>query len=181
MEVGGRGAAGTFALIALTASCEETAPPYREAPGEPTVNVVEIAEAARSVKGPGVEIVAAPQPLDNPTKWIREEIARAEKDDRTVLVYVGASWCVPCQAFRRAVHEGSFDEGLPDLRLLAFDADDHAVPLGKAGCASTAVPSFVRPMPKGRCSAQKASGIAAGKDPVAYLTPRLRRLMRPKP
>jgi len=172
-----------FALLVvfvLTASsCEETSPPWRSAPGEPSVNVIELSEAARSLDGPGVEIVAAPKSLDNPTAWIRAENERAKKDDRVTLVYVGASWCVPCQAFRRLVLEGAFDEGLPRLRLLAFDAEHHAVPLGRSGCATTAVPTFVRPMAKGRCSAQKAAGIAAGKDPVAYLTPRLKRLMSP--
>jgi len=175
VSVHGRVRAGVlFASLVLTMSCDETAPGSPH--GAPSVNV-RIAEAARTVEGAGVEIVAAPESLDNPTRWIRSENERAKKDDRVTLVYVGASWCVPCQAFRRLVHEGAFDKALPRLRLLAFDADIHAVPLGRSGCATTAVPTFMRPMPKGRCSAQKASGIAAGKDPVAYLTPRLERLM----
>ena len=71
-----------------------------------------------------IDIVELPdgQPL---LAWIANEVARATKDSKTAIVYVGATWCEPCETFARAVRAGKLDREFPTLRLLHVDLDAH--------------------------------------------------------
>src|SRR6266404_5455034 len=57
--------------------------------------------ACGTEKPRGVEMVAAPPGGDVPTT-VKRELDRAQRDGRQLLIYVGATWCEPCQRFHRA-------------------------------------------------------------------------------
>jgi thiol-disulfide isomerase/thioredoxin len=165
------------ALLVITAGgalgCRDEPSASREVVQAPTM-----AEAGRTLSGDGVEIVIAPADVSPASAWIRAQVAEAEGAGRQPLVYVGATWCEPCQRLRAEVHRGGLDAHFPKLRLLAFDADTHAVELTRAGCATTGIPAFIRPVRRGRCSASRFMGVAEGKDVSEYVTPRLDKLLQ---
>src|SRR3954454_19137031 len=93
-----------------------------------------LAAAACGTERPrGVEIVAAPEG-DVPT-IVKRELERAGKDQRQLLVYVGAPWCEPCRRFHEAAKEHRLDRAFPSLRLLEFDNDRDGGRLAMAGYA----------------------------------------------
>jgi thiol-disulfide isomerase/thioredoxin len=123
-----------------------------------------------------VEIVQAP-PADDAAASIQREAARAKDEGRTLLVYVGAPWCEPCQRFHRAAEAGELDSIFPKLRLLEFDRDRDEARLSQAGCISHLIPLFAKPDALGHCSADRIEGSIKGDGAVAEITPRLRRLV----
>lgn len=122
-----------------------------------------------------VEIVAAKD--GDATRLIRSEAERARTEGKELLVYVGASWCEPCQYFHKAAVAGQLDGTFPRLRLLEFDYDRDSARLESAGCLSRFIPLFAKPDPSGRCSDQRIEGSIKGEGAVAEITPRLLRLV----
>ena len=68
-----------------------------------------------------VEIVKATG--DDVAETVRREVVRAKADKRELLVYVGATWCEPCQYFHNAAAAGQLDATFPGMRLVEFDLD----------------------------------------------------------
>ncbi|KIG15373.1 hypothetical protein DB30_05705 [Enhygromyxa salina] len=108
---------------------------------------------------------------------VNAERARAQTDDRQLLVYVGASWCEPCQYFHDAVDGGSLDQVFPNLRLLEFDLDRDRDRLAAAGYSSQMIPLFVAPGPDGRAGPRRTEGGIKGPGAVDNLRPRLEALL----
>jgi hypothetical protein len=129
-----------------------------------------------AARGP-VEIVAPAAGASNGAELIQREMDRAAKDGRMLLVYVGATWCEPCQRFHDAAAAGELDSAFPGLRLLEFDRDRDEPLLLQAGCASEYIPLFAKPTPDGRCSGERLEGAIKGEGAVAYITPRLKSLL----
>ncbi|MBI4953043.1 MAG: thioredoxin family protein [Myxococcales bacterium] len=125
---------------------------------------------------PGPELVAAPAEGEV-AAILKGELARAVADDRILFVYVGASWCEPCDRFRRAVERGGLRERLPRFRFVAFDRDRDGARLAAAGCASKLLPLFARPDADGRCSTARLEGAQAGDAGTMELTAKLRALV----
>lgn len=123
-----------------------------------------------------VELVPAP-PGDDLPALVRGELARAHGQGRQLLVYVGASWCEPCQRFHRAAAAGLLDRDFPRLRLLELDADRDKQRLIAAGYTSRLIPLFVRPADDGRSSGRQIEGSIKGEGAVGEITPRLRALL----
>jgi hypothetical protein len=129
-----------------------------------------------SVPAGKVEIKAAPEGDDAALVIMKEaELARA--DGKRLLVYVGASWCEPCERFHKAAVAGELDKTFPGLRLLEFDRDRDEARLGRAGCLSQLIPLFAKPDAQGRCSNARVEGSIKGDGAVANITPRLRSLL----
>jgi 7-cyano-7-deazaguanine synthase in queuosine biosynthesis len=101
--------------------------------------------------------------------------ARAE--GRAFLVYVGATWCEPCQRFHRAAEAGAVDATLGPLTLLEFDLDRDKDRLEAAGYASRYIPLFALPAEAGRATDRRVEGSIKGEGAVAELVPRLRALL----
>ena len=103
-----------LSCLACPATPAKQAPAKSEAATEPAADPARPSDAPEFVLAPDggevVEIVAAEQ-------------ARAAADKRTLIVYVGASWCEPCQYFHAALDEGTLDASLAGVRLLEFDMD----------------------------------------------------------
>lgn len=111
---------------------------------------------------------------------VRRELARARKDGRDLLVYVGASWCEPCERFHHAAEKGELDTIFPRLRVLAFDHDRDADRLGAAGYVSQLIPLFVVPNEDGTASNRRIEGSVKGEAAIGNIAGRLRQLL-PRP
>jgi thiol-disulfide isomerase/thioredoxin len=139
--------------------------------------MVLVAAACGTEKPRGVEMVPAPQG-DVPT-IVKRELARAALDRRQLLVYVGATWCEPCQRFHRAAAEHKLDRDFPQLRLLEFDDDRDAARLAMAGYSGKYIPLFARPGADGRGSGRQIEGSVKGDGAVGEIAPRLHALLTP--
>jgi hypothetical protein len=108
------------------------------------------------------------------------EQARARQDGRQLLIYVGATWCEPCQRFHRAAAAGTLDADFGHLRLLEFDLDRDSERLATAGYVSQLIPLFAAPGPDGRSSGRQMEGSIKGDGAVAQIVPRLNALLVPR-
>ena len=110
-------------------------------------------------------------------------VAAALKEGRRthhgVLVYVGATWCEPCQQFHHAVEKGELDDLLAGVRLIEFDLDVDRDALTKAGYQSELIPLFALPNDDGTASDRRIQGSIKGPSAVQQnLEPRLRAFLR---
>jgi hypothetical protein len=107
--------------------------------------------------------------------FIANELRKGHTDRHGVVVYVGATWCEPCQGFHHAVLNGEFDELLAGVRLVEFDLDADRDALGRAGYSSRLIPLFALPKNDGTSSDRRIEGSVKGSDAVHQnLMPRLR-------
>lgn len=125
----------------------------------------------------GVEMVPAPMG-DVPT-LVKMELARAARDHRQLLIYLGATWCEPCRRFHQAAAEHKLDRDFPSLRLLEFDDDRDAARLAMAGYSGHYIPMFARPGADGRGTGRQIEGSVKGDGAVNEIVPRLRSLLAP--
>ena len=110
--------------------------------------------------------------------WIQEQVELAEAAKLRVLVYVGASWCEPCQRFHQAVEHGELNGTLNGLRFLEFDQDQDAAALKTAGYIYQYIPVLALPDPDGRNHGKMISGSIKGPRAVKEnLVPRLQALL----
>lgn len=129
----------------------------------------------------GVEFLPAP-PAGPVDRIVSAEQQRAEREGRKVLVYVGATWCEPCQRFHQAATAGKLDgffggRGGRGLRLIEFDSDRDSERLASAGYISRFIPLFARPLADGRSSGRQIEGSIKGDGAVEEIAPRLRQLL----
>jgi thiol-disulfide isomerase/thioredoxin len=135
--------------------------------------------ACGSPRAPGhkkVELVVAPP--GDVAQLVIKELQSGARTGQQVLVYVGATWCEPCQRFHAAVEAGELDRQFPNLRLITFDLDRDGERLATAGYVSQYIPLFALPGPDGRASARKVEGSVKGDSAVAQIAPRLQALLR---
>jgi thiol-disulfide isomerase/thioredoxin len=113
--------------------------------------------------------------------WVQEQVELAEAAHVRVLVYVGASWCEPCQRFHEAVQRGELNGPLNGLRFLEFDQDHDASALKTAGYVYQYIPVLALPDPDGRNHGRMISGSIKGPRAVQEnLVPRLQALLSGK-
>jgi thiol-disulfide isomerase/thioredoxin len=125
---------------------------------------------------PRIRVTQAPTagPVD---AIVRDALAAAVAEKRTLIVYVGAGWCEPCQRFHRATESGELDALFPSLTMLEFDLDRDAQRLAAAGYSSKYIPLFALPTPDGKASGKQIAGAIKGENAVAYIAPRLKELL----
>ena len=110
--------------------------------------------------------------------WVQEQVELADAAHLRVLVYVGASWCEPCQRFHQAVERGELNGALNGLRFLEFDQDRDANALRVAGYVYQYIPVLALPDPDGRNHGRMIAGSIKGPDAVkTNLVPRLEALL----
>jgi thiol-disulfide isomerase/thioredoxin len=159
----------TLAALALSASALGVAcdsPPAKRLTNDAASTAVKAAAAPRpAASAPGtarLAMIEATPDSDAPST-IRTKRLEAKAADRVLVVYVGATWCEPCQQLKREIASGRLDERFSRLTLLAFDADADADRLGAAGYVYRFVPYVALPGPDGRPSdAQQATGQGQG-------------------
>ncbi|HEY3817382.1 MAG TPA: thioredoxin family protein [Polyangiaceae bacterium] len=108
---------------------------------------------------------------------VRAAQSKAMAEKRRVVVYVGATWCEPCQRFHHAAERGELDAKFPDVDLLMFDADHDAERLASAGYVSKLIPLFALPGPEGRASGKQVEGGIKGDGAVGFIAPRLEKML----
>lgn len=124
----------------------------------------------------GVRFTKAP-PGDDVPSIVRREREKAAADGRDLVVYLGATWCEPCQRFHHAAQRGELDSEFPELTILEFDLDEDRERVFAAGYQSKLIPLFVLPGEDGRGSERRFEGGVKGDRAVANITPRLRKLI----
>ncbi len=129
-----------------------------------------------SVASPHVRLITG-DPNGDLAPVVARQQAASKAEGRTVVVYVGATWCEPCQRFHHAVEQGQLDHDFPDLDLLTFDADLDGERLEWAGYHSDLIPLLALPGADGKASGKKLEGSIKGEGAVNELTPRLRALL----
>jgi hypothetical protein len=164
---GVRAAVAALAVLSSLAACKDSP---ESAPPAPA------ASASASAPAGHLKVEEAPAGGDV-EPLVRDALARAESAKRRLVVYVGATWCEPCQRFHRAAAEGKLDDALPDVDLLAFDMDRDGERLAAAGYVSKLIPLFALPAPDGTASGKQVEGGIKGEGAVAYITPRLKGLL----
>ncbi len=155
-------------VLSVLVACarEEPPPPLREP-----------APAGSAAPANKPEWVPIPPDASDGAELVRAELTRAESDGRKLVVYVGASWCEPCQHFHQAVERGELDAELAGVRILDFDHDRHGDLLERAGCTSKMLPLFARPAADGRCGPARTEGGIKGPRAVEHILPRLREIL----
>ena len=124
------------------------------------------------------EIISA-TPLDAPAEEIiKREMPRAKQDGKTLIVYVGATWCEPCERFKAALKAGQLDGAFPNLRMLDFDRTRDEARLERGGYISRLIPLFAIPDKSGRASGKQIEGSIKGPGAIGNIVPRLRRLLQ---
>jgi hypothetical protein len=127
---------------------------------------------------PAKKLELAAAPAGDVAELVKGELTAAKTRGRRLIVYVGATWCEPCQRFHHAAEAGELDGQFGDLRLLTFDLDRDGERLAAAGYVSQYIPLFALPGPDGRMSARKVEGSVKGDSAVAQIAPRLEQLLR---
>lgn len=124
-----------------------------------------------------VRLVPAPAGAhDQLAQLVAQQQRASSAEGRTLVVYVGAPWCEPCQRFHAAAESGQLDADFGDVDLFVLDADVDAERLVLAGYESRFIPLLVVPGPDGRASDRRMEGSVKG-DAVADMTPRLKQLL----
>lgn len=123
-----------------------------------------------------VEISVA-APFGDVATQVREARAAERKRGRTLVVYIGATWCEPCQRFHKAAEHGDLDKDFPTLSLIEYDLDTDGARLKQAGYAPEYIPYFGHPAEDGRASDRAFEGSVKGVGAVDNITPRLKALM----
>jgi thiol-disulfide isomerase/thioredoxin len=108
---------------------------------------------------------------------VRGEYEHANATGRQLVVYVGATWCEPCQRFHHAVDHGDLDSTFPNLTLLEFDTDHDNERLKAAGYSSRYIPMFALPKADGTSSGKQVEGGLKGDGAVSYVTDKLKGLL----
>ncbi|HEY3252700.1 MAG TPA: thioredoxin family protein [Polyangiaceae bacterium] len=134
--------------------------------------------ASSAVNAPPPSFVHYPHQSSAVEPWVQEQVEIAEAAHQRVLVYVGASWCEPCQRFHQAVEHGELNGTLNGLRFLEFDQDQDAAALKTAGYVYQYIPVLALPDPDGRNHGKMISGSIKGPRAVQEnLVPRLQALL----
>ncbi|MFK7986428.1 MAG: TlpA family protein disulfide reductase [Sandaracinaceae bacterium] len=163
-----RRADGGFALVCLVVLVGCT-------PAEPAAVLPEPATQETRPSGPQLTFVQA-EPGDVAAQ-VMGFMAEARADARVPLVYVGATWCEPCQYFHRAAVAGELDDELPRMALLEFDRDHDGDRLEAAGYGSRMIPLFVVPDDAGRGTERRIEGSIHGPTSPQQIAPRLRAIV----
>lgn len=140
-----------------------------------TTNTASSTTSGTSATGP--DIVKAPT-AGTVQEIVQREAARAKTDGRALVVYVGATWCEPCERFKDAIKAGQLDTEFPTLRVLEFDRDRDEQRLEAAGCISKLIPLFAKPTDDGRCDQRfRTEGGIKGPGTITFISRRLKAML----
>ena len=157
--------------VSLLAACSRPA-------SKPRKETTPAAAASISANAPPPSFLHYPRKGSAVEPWVQEQVELAEAAHLRVLVYVGASWCEPCQRFHQAVEHGELNGTLNGLRFLEFDQDQDAAALKSAGYVYQYIPVLALPDPDGRNHGKMISGSIKGPRAVQEnLVPRLQALL----
>ncbi|HEX3773486.1 MAG TPA: thioredoxin family protein [Polyangiaceae bacterium] len=167
--------AAAFICVLLGAACSHDAGPSSSKASAASAS----ASATPNVQPPS--FLRYPGTAGAIEPWIQQQVELADAAHLQVLVYVGASWCEPCQRFHQAVERGELNGALNGLRFLEFDQDRDASALKVAGYVYQYIPVLALPDPDGRNHGRMITGSIKGPNAVQQdLVPRLQALLAGK-
>jgi thiol:disulfide interchange protein len=159
-------ALGIFAVSACSGRSEQRAPSAKAS------------AAATGGSREKPQIKKRTQPAPPLEQFVQQHVEEADAQGMRVLVYVGATWCEPCQVFHKALASGELDEVLAGTKFVEFDADRDRAELRTAGYAIKYIPSFSVPDHSGHSSGRAIEGSIKSDDAVKKdLVPRLLALL----
>ncbi len=169
----------TAAPLASLAACDNGRAPSPSSGSPPAASAAPAPGESPLVLAPrdGIRWEPAAAGVSDAAVPVRAAREAARAEGRTLLVYVGATWCEPCQRFHHAVEQGELDAAFPRLSILGFDADRDAQALASAGYKSRLIPLFAIPLDDGRASGKQIEGSVKGEAAVSEITPRLQALL----
>ena len=138
-----------------------------QAKAEPKIEV--------GAKQRGIELI--PAPPGDVAEIVKSARTAARAHGRALMVYIGATWCEPCQRFHHAAEEGKLDDKFPTLSLLVFDLDRDGDRLKRAQFAPGYVPYFGVPGDDGHATSAATEGSIKGEGAVDNISPRLEELV----
>lgn len=163
-------------LVAVLTSCSH--PANKAGKEKASTNTASRLSGTGGEKAPPPSFLRYPRTGSAIEPWVQEQVELAEAAKLRVLVYVGASWCEPCQRFHQAVEHGELDGALNGLRFLEFDQDQDAAALKTAGYVYQYIPVLALPDPDGRNHGKMISGSLKGPHAIKdNLIPRLQALL----
>lgn len=112
-----------------------------------------------------------------PSGDVADEVRKLVESGANVVVYVGASWCEPCQAFHAALERGELDTALAGVTFVEYDADRDRSRLAAAGYDGRLIPRFALPGDDGRFGGKKIEGGIKGDGAVEHIMKRLEPLL----
>jgi thiol-disulfide isomerase/thioredoxin len=172
MEAGLRAALGLAAVAAIAAAgaCKSSADVAPEAGSSAASPPTHEGTPAR------LRMVDAPA-SGQVDAVVKDALARATAEGRTLVVYVGATWCEPCRRFHEAAERGKLDDRFPRLTLLEFDLDRDRERLAAAGYVSRLIPLFALPAADGAASGKQIEGGIKGDGAVDFVAGRLSEML----
>jgi len=173
------GALFVAATAALLLHCSRPASKPKPEKAAPNASAAPNAlNALNAANAPPPSFVHYPRQGGAIEPWVQEQVELAEAAHLRVLVYVGATWCEPCQRFHQAVEHGELNGTLNGLRFLEFDQDQDATALKAAGYIYQYIPVFALPDPDGKNHGKMIAGSIKGPRAVQEnLVPRLQALL----
>jgi len=163
-------------LLLTTVGCRSGRTPHTDSAKKAAAAV-----ASANAPAPPKRPVFLRGPTDgNPVApFVAAQLKEGRATRHGVLVYVGATWCEPCQHFHHAVEKGELDELLSGVRLIELDLDADRDALKSAGYSSELIPLFALPNDDGTGSDRRIQGSVKGPGAVGEnLMPRLRAFLR---
>lgn len=160
-----------FLLACRTSETAEADP----APKKVAASADPPAQMEVGAKARGVELV--PAPPGDVAEIVKSARATARAHGRSLMVYIGAVWCEPCQRFHHAAEEGKLDDKFPTLSLLVFDLDKDGDRLKRAQYAPGYIPYFGVPGDDGHATSNATEGSIKGEGALDNITPRLTELV----
>ncbi len=161
-----------WSLLALSAFASVACKAAQDSGGEPSARST---DAGRPPAAGRVALIEAPAGPVGPI--VRASAENAARENRKLVVYVGAGWCEPCQRFHLAAARGELDGALAGVALLEFDLDRDGERLASAGYLSKYIPLFALPSPDGSASGKQVEGGIKGEGAVGFILPRLQALL----
>lgn len=160
----------SFACQEAKHAPEPVAPAAAEATPAPTADRPAKASGGIDWKPAGTEQLPV-------ADLVKAELAAASEADKTLVVYVGAVWCMPCKGFKQLVKSGRLNKQFGHVRFLEFDLDRDKQRLDKAGYSSRYIPLFVVPNADGTASERLIQGAQKGPAGVAEIVSKLGHLL----
>ncbi|HTJ80360.1 MAG TPA: hypothetical protein VL400_01520 [Polyangiaceae bacterium] len=162
-----------FVVVGLVALAACEAP---NAEPDPVAKTSPASAKPRATSPP--RIVELPEGTVDLRAAITRESAAAASADETLVVYVGAKWCEPCERFKAAVARGELDHELAGVRFLVTDLERDGAQLEAASCSSKMIPLFARAEADGTCSpTRRTEGGIKGEGAVGFMLPRVKAIL----
>ena len=105
---------------------------------------------------------------------VKGEVAKALAAGKKPVVYIGATWCPPCQAIKRYKSDPQMAAAFAGTHIIELDVDDWTAPdLAALGYKAASVPVFIAVDKDGKAKGPTIDGGAWGDNIPANMAPPL--------